>query len=70
MRGNPPGVSSQAQQHEMMDDDEHEVQRAATETERKRAAEKRALEATRRMLLESQGEARKPPLQPKAKSET
>eukprot|EP00959_Pyramimonas_sp_CCMP1952_P213830 4474273-Pyramimonas_sp.AAC.1 len=51
MRGNPPGVSSQAQQHEMVDDDEHEVQRAAAETERKRVAEERAREATRRMLL-------------------
>eukprot|EP00959_Pyramimonas_sp_CCMP1952_P104654 2187726-Pyramimonas_sp.AAC.1 len=35
-RGNPHAVSSPAQTYEMTSDDEHEVQRAAAETERKR----------------------------------
>eukprot|EP00959_Pyramimonas_sp_CCMP1952_P122244 2555445-Pyramimonas_sp.AAC.1 len=51
MRGNPPGVSSQAQQPDMMDEDEQKVQRAAADAERKRIADERAREATRQMLL-------------------
>eukprot|EP00959_Pyramimonas_sp_CCMP1952_P104141 2176829-Pyramimonas_sp.AAC.1 len=66
MRGHPPGVSSQAQQPEMMDGDEQKAQRAAADAERKRMADERAREATRQMLLESQRicmkGARKPPL--------
>eukprot|EP00959_Pyramimonas_sp_CCMP1952_P272057 5688350-Pyramimonas_sp.AAC.1 len=54
----------------MASDDEREVQRVAAETERKRLAEELNREATRRILLESQAEAKKPPTTPKAKCET
>eukprot|EP00959_Pyramimonas_sp_CCMP1952_P287472 6012410-Pyramimonas_sp.AAC.1 len=51
MRVNPPGVSSQAQRPEMMDDDEQKAPRAAADAERKRIADERTREAPRQMLL-------------------